>query len=115
MPFKNSKTHYGSFTIGLHWLFAFLIIVMIILGYAMSGHFAIMIHKSIGLVLFVLAVIRIVWIHINPGPAYPDFISTLEKRAAITTKYFIYVCLIAMPITGWILQRPRVIRLISLA
>mgnify|MGYP003642269508 FL=1 len=81
MQIKNTSHSYGSVAIAMHWLVALTVIGLAILGlwmtdltyyspYYRSAPFW---HKSIGISLAVLLVLRMVWRWANPKPAHlPD-------------------------------------------
>lgn len=101
---------YNSTAIIIHWLMAILIIGMIILGLYMTGlekgsaerswFFAL--HKSIGLTLALLAIIRLVWKLITPSPALPDSIAPFQRKMATATHHLLYLMLFLQPISGYI-------------
>ncbi|NRB40295.1 MAG: cytochrome b [Pseudomonadales bacterium] len=74
---KNSSTHYGWISIALHWLMALMIFGMFGLGLYMveltyydawyKG--SLELHKSLGMLLLLLWMARIIWRVINISPA----------------------------------------------
>ena len=77
MQWRNSSSNYGLVSITMHWLVAVAVVVLFALGYWMVGltyysswyRTAPDIHKSIGLLLLGLMVLRIIWRFLNRGPA----------------------------------------------
>ena len=61
-------------------------------------------HKSIGIFLLAAVVARIYWRFINPTPALPDTLSKREVRLARFTHVWIYMLLIAIPVSGWVIN-----------
>ena len=61
-------------------------------------------HKSIGLVVLALVVVRMLWRLANPAPAPPAAAAAWERRAARASHVLLYRMLIALPVTGWILN-----------
>jgi cytochrome b561 len=111
MPIRNSAARYGSVAMFLHWTIALLIIVNICLGlyfpdlprsdpnlFTLSQ-----IHKSIGLTVLSLSVLRVLWRLINPVPPLPADMNPALKLAARTSQFLLYVLIIAIPLTGWIM------------
>ncbi len=101
---------YNSTAIIIHWLMAIMIIAMIGLGFYMTGlekgsderswFFAL--HKSIGLTLALLAIIRLVWKIRSISPALPDYVAPLQRKMATATHHLLYLMLFLQPVTGYI-------------
>ncbi|SMX28641.1 hypothetical protein TRP8649_02766 [Pelagimonas phthalicica] len=114
MSLSNSSARYGSLAKLFHWLTALGIFIMIPLGItannAPSGNEAELAwkvqlfsaHKTLGIAVLVLAVIRIAWMLTQPKPAplHPE--RKLETLAAETVHILLYGSLILVPISGWI-------------
>ena len=103
----HSRWHYGVPAILLHWLLAILVSSLAGLGWYMlsiedrpgSGWY-VDLHKSLGLVVFALVVMRWIWrIGHQPGPL-PASVSVLQSRVAVLTHWLLYACLFLMPVTG---------------
>ena len=102
-----STERYNNTAIALHWLIALLIFIAFSLGLYMSDLklsptklqlFSY--HKWIGVTVFVLAVVRVVWRAKNPPPVLPDSISRLQQLGSHIVHGFLYVLLFAVPISG---------------
>jgi len=61
-------------------------------------------HKSIGLTLLVLVVVRIVWRLANETPAPPADVSATEHRLASTGHYVLYLLMLLMPVSGYVVN-----------
>ncbi|AXS39341.1 cytochrome b [Breoghania sp. L-A4] len=93
----------------LHWLTAACVLSMIPAGLAMlriSGgpmqNFLFDFHRSMGVVLFVITVVRLIH-RINHRPApLPAGMPMIQKFAAHAVHTVLYVILLASPIVGWI-------------
>jgi cytochrome b561 len=57
-------------------------------------------HKSIGLTILALAVVRIVWRLMNPIPPMPSGSQRWEELASRASHVLLYVLLFAQPIAG---------------
>lgn len=108
---KNSIDRYGLLAILLHWLIAFLMIAMLILGLYMVqlpiGLQKLKLygwHKEWGVLIFMLAVVRIVWRNMNVTPALPPHMASWEKKAAHGMHYVFYGFMFLLPLTGWIIS-----------
>jgi cytochrome b561 len=64
-------------------------------------------HKSWGITILALAVIRLVWRLVNPTPLLPTTLKPWERAAAHVTHYGLYILLFVMPLTGWIASSAR--------
>lgn len=94
-----------------HWSTAVLIIVMFGLGwlavsYPMSPTKLKLFnwHKSLGLFILAWVVLRILWRLTHRAPALPDEQSRAEKWAAHVSHTGMYVLMLAMPVSGWIIN-----------
>jgi cytochrome b561 len=94
----------------LHWLIALLIIGMLALGWTMgkvsdmSLKFSLFqLHKSIGITILLLSLIRLGWRLTHTAPPLPTGMPLWEKAAAHITHTLFYILIIGMPLTGWIM------------
>lgn len=92
----------------LHWLIALAIIGMLALGWIMADlpngpeKFSLFQwHKSIGLTILVLALMRLTWRLKHAAPPLPASMPTWEKLAAHAGHFLLYVLMIGMPLAGW--------------
>ena len=93
----------------LHWVTAALVLSMIPFGLIMvrikegpTQDLLFNLHRSIGVILLPLVVIRLInRINSPPLPLPPD-ISKLQRCAAHATHWLLYLLLIVQPIIGWI-------------
>ena len=58
-------------------------------------------HKSIGLTVLMLSLVRLGWRLINPVPALPADTSAGAKLLAHVTHYLLYFLMITIPLPGW--------------
>ena len=105
---RNSQSAWGSVAKSLHWIIALLIIAELVLGNIAEAlkvspqKFELFVwHKSFGITILILAVIRITWRLGNPPPAAPAGTPTWEKRLAQAGHGFLYLQMFAVPLTGW--------------
>lgn len=105
---RRDATRYTRVAMGLHWIVAVLIIGNVILGLAADSlpddwiRPAVDTHKSIGLTVLGLAVLRLLWRFANPPPPLPDSYPPLERIGAHAAHWALYGLIFALPITGWI-------------
>ncbi len=109
--FKDSRAGYGLITIIFHWVTAPLIIFLFGLGVYMRGldyyspwyHRAPEIHIAIGLLVFLLMILRLLW---RGSSKSPDAIASISKRnllAAGLVKMALYVFVFVICITGYLI------------
>jgi len=104
-----TRSDYSGFAKLLHWLIAALIAGMVGLGVYMTdveGDFQYklwlyQLHKSFGVTLFALVLIRLAWRQISPPPVMPADMSVWERRAAKSAHSALYVLMLALPLSGW--------------
>ncbi|WP_174279018.1 cytochrome b [Sphingomonas bacterium] len=100
---------YSLGAIGFHWLIAALIIYNIYLGLRMDritgmDRFTLFqLHKSIGITVLALSVLRLGWRLAHRPPAYPSTMKRWERAAATTTHWTFYGLMLVMPLTGWVI------------
>jgi cytochrome b561 len=58
-------------------------------------------HKSIGIMVLALVVLRLAWRFTHPAPSLPPDTPAWERRAAHASHFLLYATMIAMPLTGW--------------
>ncbi|WP_425577644.1 cytochrome b [Nocardia callitridis] len=92
----------------LHWLMAVAIIAMIFVGGAMVGYLGdynllLTVHKTLGLVILVLAVIRIGNRLLHRPPPQLDSLSRPERLVATGSEILMYALFLAQPVIGWLL------------
>jgi cytochrome b561 len=95
----------------LHWLIAVLIFAQFVLGWlATSWHLSptkldlFVWHKSTGMLILVLALVRLAWRLSHPAPALPVNMLGWERAAAHASHALLYVLMIAMPLVGWVIS-----------
>ncbi|AJK45655.1 cytochrome b [Burkholderia plantarii] len=92
----------------LHWLIALGIlcnVAIVLSADSMPDGWvrpAIDIHKSIGITVLGLAILRLLWRATHRPPALPGWFRRWELRAAHVAHILLYVLMFAMPITGWL-------------
>jgi len=91
----------------LHWLMAVCILAMLFIGVGMVSTVMpkylplIAIHKSLGITILVLVIIRLV-VRLRYGaPALPADLPEPMRLAAHLSHYALYALMIGMPLIGW--------------
>ena len=91
----------------LHWLMAAMILAMLFIGVGMASTVApkyltlVNIHKPLGILILILALIRLA-VRLRYGaPPLPLDLPEPMKLAAYLSHYALYALMIAMPLIGW--------------
>jgi cytochrome b561 len=110
-PTPASPTRYTRVAIALHWLLAFGLIYQLWLGVWMGdipktppGLRAEWFnwHKSIGIVLGLVIVLRGLWRLTHQPPELPESLPRWQTWAAHLNHALLYVCMIGMPVSGFL-------------
>lgn len=111
MGFMNTEEQYGLGAKFFHWTIAVLILGLLPVGLFMGGmenspvKFQIYaMHKSFGLLVFFLGLGRIVWHLVNPPPDHLETHTHWETVLAGAAHFWLYICIIGMPLTGWLMS-----------
>lgn len=112
MQWRNSFTNYGLVSILMHWLVALAVVGLFALGYWMVGltyysswyRTAPDIHKSIGILLFALMVVRVVWRFVSKGPAPLQSHGRVTRLATKSGHGVLYLGLFAVMISGCLIS-----------
>ena len=95
----------------LHWLTLLAVAGMFALGWVMVGmklgpaklqYFSW--HKWLGLSIFLLTLLRLAWRLLRPPPPLPDTMPGWERLTARGAHGLLYLLLLAMPLTGWVMS-----------
>jgi len=106
----NTAERWGSISIGLHWTIAALVllvqvpagIIMVSVDPGTVQNVGYNIHKTTGLVIFLLAIVRLAWRWSQPVPVLPADLPGWQVKAARTTHVLLYLVLFTMPVTGFL-------------
>jgi cytochrome b561 len=104
---------YTAVAIVLHWAIALAILGMIPLGWWMGDALedrdtqaqaiaAFQLHKSIGLTVLLLSLVRLIWRFTHPVPPMPETMKAWERFAAAAVHWGFYFLIVALPLTGWL-------------
>ena len=106
-----SPARYNGVAQLLHWLIGLAVLGQIALGWWMiglpntppgyqAGWYNI--HKSIGLSIALLVLLRIVWRLRHPAPVLPATLAAWQRLAARCSHALLYLCLVLMPLSGFL-------------
>src|SRR5271170_403216 len=114
MPSQHTPNRYSAVAQGFHWIIAALIVTQFTLAWMADdlplgarklGLLAR--HKSFGMTILMLAILRLLWRLTHRAPALPSGMTPLERVLARVTHTAFYVLLIAMPLTGWMMSSAK--------
>lgn len=104
----TGRARYSPVGIAFHWTMAFLILFqlgwgwyasMLPVGGSKLG--AYQVHSEMGLLILILAILRMVWRLMIPGPVNDADFQGLQTKIANVTKYIFYICFFGLPLSGW--------------
>ena len=102
---------YTRTAVALHWVIAAAVFVQIALGAWMIGipksppgvrAYWFNMHKSIGITIGVLVLLRLLWRLAHRPPALPQTVAPWQRVAARFSHWGLYVCMIVMPVSGYL-------------
>ncbi len=110
-PFKNTESQYGSIARSFHWFMALVILGLLGMGFWMEGvsfsPFKLEVygfHKSFGLLILGLGVMRLMWRFISAPPPALKAHAVWERFLSKTIHIVFYICILGMPLSGWLMS-----------
>ena len=122
MQTTPASTRYGSVARGFHWIVAALIVVQFLLApipenlppnihvdppFGLDKLGLLARHKSFGMTVLMLMVVRALWRWRNAPPDLPETMKPAARFLARATHIAFYVILIAMPLSGWMMTSAK--------
>lgn len=111
MAIFNTEQRFGSVAKFFHWIIGLWVIGLLIVGFLMVnlpvGSFkglVYAIHKSSGLTILALVVLRFCWRQLNKRPLYPADMPVWQAKLATFNLIVLYALLFIQPITGWVMS-----------
>ncbi len=111
MPILNTHDRWGAVSVFLHWSIAAAVLFMGGLGLYMKGLpiggdkiqlYAL--HKSIGMTILALMVLRLAWRLVAGRPLLPPGMPDWQRWLAKISHALLYLLVLAMPIAGWVMN-----------
>ncbi|WP_396329825.1 cytochrome b [Burkholderia anthina] len=109
-PLSAKPTRYTQTAIALHWLIALLIVCGFALGWVMTDipgftptklkYFSW--HKWIGVTVFALAVVRVLWRATHAAPPLPGNTPAWQRAVSHGVHILLYVLMLVIPVTGYL-------------
>jgi cytochrome b561 len=115
MALRNTTHRWGALAQLLHWIVVLCIIAQFTLAFlfddlpAGSRKLTLLArHKSIGITILMLALLRVLWRWSNQQtPPLPATLKPYERALARLTHVLLYVLLFAAPLSGWLMSSAR--------
>jgi cytochrome b561 len=102
----------GRYTLAaqaLHWLTVFLILMILPVAWVMMSlpegpeqSRMLVVHRSLGVTIFAVAVLRLAWRSTHPAPPLPSDTPRVMQWISQLTHWLLYALLLLMPITGYL-------------
>ena len=113
MTLRNTTRRWGAIAQLFHWLIVALILVQLWLALradeltGMGKLRELARHKSVGITILMLVILRLLWRSRNPHPPLPDNLKPYERSLARLTHGALYTLLFAIPLSGWTMSSAR--------
>lgn len=109
MSWKNTADRWGPVSQALHWLVVALVLVLATVGLSLDSlpktpryFWVFTLHKSVGITVLVLVLLRIGWRLYAGAPRPVPGTPSWQARVAAATHVLLYALLLAMPLSGWL-------------
>lgn len=104
------RERYTSTAVVLHWLLVIAILAQVVFGWFLGDvprgsperTIYVNLHKSTGMVIGVIILLRLYWRLTHPAPPLPSSMPYWERAAAHWSHVLLYVCMIVMPVSGYV-------------
>jgi cytochrome b561 len=114
MPNQQAAIRYSAIAQTFHWIIAALIVTQFTLAWmaddlpaGMHKLTLLTRHKSFGMTVLMLAVLRLAWRLFHRPPELPSGMPRIERLLARSTHIAFYVLLFAMPLSGWMMSSAK--------
>lgn len=109
---NNTEQRYGLVSMTIHWLTVLTVLSLFGVGLWMTGldyyhawyKKAPDLHKSVGLLLLALTLVRIIWIIINPKPRPVPNSKHWERSVAAAVHGLLYLLLFSVMLSGYLIS-----------
>ncbi|CAN7410581.1 cytochrome b [Phenylobacterium sp. LjRoot219] len=106
--FRRSAERYSAVAATLHWLLAGLLVFQLGLGAWMVGlplglqkYQLFQLHKSLGILILLLSLMRLGWRLAVPPPPLAAWLKPWERTAARAVHWALYGFMVGTPLLGW--------------
>ena len=110
----DATVRYSHGAATFHWLTGALVLTQIYVGFrfgelpkgpARMELFTV--HKTLGVTILILALLRLAYRLLNPPPPYPSDMPRWDRALAVWSHRIVYAAIIALPLTGLIAVSER--------
>lgn len=108
---RNTINAFGVIAKGFHWIIALCIIGMLTVGLIMvdmppspTKMTLYALHKSTGVVILLLVILRLTWRLLNPVPELPSSLHPWHHKLAKLSPLSLYTLMFLMPLSGFTLS-----------
>jgi len=109
---QHPTTETGSYTLtaqALHWLTVLLILMILPVAWVMMSlpkgpeqDWMMVFHRSLGVTIFTVVVVRLAWRLTHPAPPSPSGAPRVTELISQVTHGLLYALLLFMPVTGYL-------------
>ncbi len=109
MTLKNTADRWGPVSQAFHWIIVLMILGLAVVGLVMDElpktpkyFWVFTAHKSMGITVLVLMLLRLAWRLYAGAPAPVPGMPAWQRMAASLTHWALYGLALAMPLSGWL-------------
>ena len=107
---STTSPRYSRVAVWLHWILAILLVgqfaggkIMEFLEATPLKYELFQLHKSFGIIILLLSLLRLIWRLTHKAPPLPSGMKPFERLAAKLTHVGFYGLMIGIPLAGWIM------------
>jgi cytochrome b561 len=108
---KNTPETFGTVAKAFHWIMALMIVTLLAVGLVMvemapspAKYKLYALHKSAGLTVFCLVILRLVWRLSHVVPRVPGSLGAVHRFLIKSSPLVLYGLMVLMPISGFIMS-----------
>ena len=109
---KNTSNSYGIVAKTFHWLLFLMLTFSIVAGNFLAAMpkgaeklQAAGMHKSFGVILLMLILLRFLWRLLNENPSLPDGTTSIQAMMAKAMHWFLYILMFTQPLSGILMSQ----------
>lgn len=104
---KNTESSYGAVAKSFHWILFFMLAFSVVAGNFLASMpkgpeklQAAGMHKSFGVIILLLVLVRLAWKLMNPTPKTSNGATPMEEMLAHGMHWLLYALMFAQPLSG---------------
>lgn len=105
----NTADRFGLISRAIHWVMAVALLSMLVLGSVLvrlqpglANLWLYGLHKTLGISLLALVLVRLVWHRVSPPPEPIGGVPNWQRSAARWAHRGLYALMLAIPLSGWV-------------